>query len=123
MKPFNMKPFNIKNGHQSLMLSAALISAIAFTGCAEQEEITDTTEPPTNVMNEVIDSDVTMRVRKALLNDDSLQKFDITVVTRKGDVLVTGEVGSKNMIDHVKNLVIRVEGVHSLHEHLTINAS
>lgn len=110
----------MKNGHRLLVLSATLISAIALAGCTEQEDNAATTVPPTAVMSEVIDSDVTIRIETALLGDETLKNLDITVVTRKGDVLLTGEVDSQSQIDYVDKLVMSIEGVHTLHDHLTI---
>lgn len=108
----------MKNGYRLLALSAAFISAIVLNGCNEQEDIATTIVSPI----EVIDSDVTLRVETALLGDDMLKNRDITVVTRKGDVLLTGEVASQSQIDHVDKLVMSIEGVHALHNHLTIKA-
>lgn len=113
----------MKNCPKLFVLSAALISAIFLTGCNKQEDIAAKLLLPTKVISEVIDSDVTMRVKTALFADEALKNFNITVQTRKGDVLLTGEVDNQSWIEPLDKLIRSIEGVHTIHNHLTIKTS
>jgi osmotically-inducible protein OsmY len=109
----------MKNRYRLLVLSAAFISAIVLTGCNAQEDIAAMILPPT----EVIDSNVNIRIETTLFADQALKHLDITVATRKGDVLLNGELDNQSRIDHVDKLVMSIKGVNSTHNHLTINRS
>jgi hyperosmotically inducible protein len=63
---------------------------------------------------------VTSRVEQALLGDERLRRLQLTVLTRKNDVLLTGFVDNQNYIDDVNKLVRDIEGVHTLHNHLSV---
>lgn len=74
-----------------------------------------------NTVGELVDDiDVTARVRAALLRDDSVKSFDITVVTRKGDVQLSGFVDNQRQIDLATQAAKNIQGVHSVHNELTI---
>lgn len=70
---------------------------------------------------EVSDGQVTENVKTALLLDEKIKDFDIAVVTLKGDVRLTGFVDTQSQIDNVTKLVRNAEGVHSIHDELSIN--
>jgi hyperosmotically inducible protein len=55
-------------------------------GCNKVPEVTATQAP-----GNVADIDVTTNVKRALLQDESLKRFDITVIALKGDVRLIGE--------------------------------
>lgn len=102
------------------ILSATLVGMTTIVGCNKSQEATDTTKPSTSIKTEISDSDVTMKVKTALLNDEQAKSFDIAVVTLKGDVRLTGAVDNQNQLDHIVKLVRSIEGVHSIHDELTI---
>ena len=91
-----------------------------LTGCNKAHE-TPVPEGSGSAMGrEVEDSEVTVKVKTALLVDENTKAFDIAVVTTKGDVRLTGVVDTQNQVDQVDKIVRSVEGVHSIHDELTI---
>lgn len=68
----------------------------------------------------VADGDVTTNVKTALLKDDRLKAFDIGVDTQKGDVRLSGTVDSQAQVDEVIKLARATDGVHSIHDELTV---
>jgi hyperosmotically inducible protein len=69
---------------------------------------------------EVKDEEVTSSVKLALLNDKKVSSFDIAVATLKGDVKLTGFVDNQSQIDYIHQLVRSTNGVHSIHDELSI---
>lgn len=66
------------------------------------------------------DIDVTTKVKTALLTDADVKRFDISVETTKGDVRLGGVVDNQGQIDNAVKIVRSVDGVHSVHDELTI---
>lgn len=107
----------MKKWNGLLILSATLF--ILFTtvsGCNSSESAVDVADEAF----EIKDSEVTSRVEQALLADERLSRLKLTVLTRKGDVLLTGYVDNQNYIDDVNKLVRNIEGVHTIHNHLSV---
>ncbi len=67
-----------------------------------------------SVGNVVDDGIITARVKSALLADPNMKSFDIAVVTRKGEVQLSGFVNSQDQIDQAKYIANKVEGVTSV---------
>lgn len=61
--------------------------------------------------NAVDDGVITASVKTALLADPGIKSFDIAVVTRKGEVQLSGFVGSQTQIDQAVAIAQKVEGV------------
>lgn len=110
----------MKSYAKLFILSATVVGMTTIVGCNKPQEVTDTTKPSTSVKTEISDSDVTMKVKTALHSDEMVKSFDIAVVTTKGDVRLTGTVDSQDQLDYIDKLVRSIEGVHSLHDELTI---
>jgi hyperosmotically inducible protein len=64
--------------------------------------------------NQVDDSVVTTKVKSALLADAEVKSLEIAVVTRKGEVQLSGFVGTQAQIDHAIAVAKGVEGVQSV---------
>ena len=64
--------------------------------------------------NAVDDTVVTTRVKTALLADPQVKSADIAVVTRKGEVQLSGFVATQVQIDHAAAVTRGVEGVQSV---------
>jgi hyperosmotically inducible protein len=114
-----------------LLLSASTLAGVLtllIAGCNKPQELAGTPPPSAalgtaatkTVGDNVSDIDVTTKVKTALLGDEILKGFDIAVVTRNGDVRVNGIVDTQSQIDHADKLVRGIEGVHSIHDELSI---
>lgn len=75
---------------------------------------------PASVGNTVDDSIVTTRVKSALLNEASIKSLDIAVVTRKGEVQLSGFVDNQQQIDRALVLARGIEGVVAVNNEMSI---
>ena len=66
------------------------------------------------------DGVVTARVKSALLSDPGVKSFDIAVVTRKGEVQLSGYVDNQEQIDRAVDAARAVEGVKSVGNEMSI---
>lgn len=113
-----------------LAAAAALLIALAAAGCSKAPEVAvvppatpapaDTPTPAPTATANVSDMDVTEHVKTALLQTESLKGADITVVTTKGDVRLTGTVQSQAQKDEALKVARAAEGMHTIHDELTI---
>ncbi len=74
----------------------------------------------TTVGTKVDDSIVTTRVKAALLNDASIKSLDIAVVTRQGEVQLSGFVDNQAQIDKALQIATATEDVKSVGNELSI---
>ena len=72
------------------------------------------------VGNSVDDGIITAKVKSALLADPAVKSFDIAVVTRKGEVQLSGFVDNQAQIDMAIALANKVEGVARIDSELSI---
>jgi hypothetical protein len=68
----------------------------------------------------VDDSVITARVKTALIGDDDVKALDINVTTRKGEVVLSGDVESQNQANRAIQLASNVEGVKSVSSKLKV---
>lgn len=101
------------------ILSTTLIAITMISGCNKPQEST-ATKPMSVVSTEVKDSEVTRNVKTALQLDEKIKDLDITVATLKGDVKLTGFADNQSQIDYVHQLVRSIQGVHTIHDELSI---
>ena len=116
--------------HQIAFAQAvALACAVSFgmTGCDSGQEVarapvplTMTKTASTTVGTEIDDSVITGRVRSALLGDPDVKSLDIKVETRKGQVQLSGFVGSQARVDHAIALTRKVEGVKGVENGMSV---
>ena len=64
--------------------------------------------------HEVSDSWITTKVKSELLADSVTKGFDVKVVTTGGVVVLSGKLANHDAIDHVKDVVEKVDGVKSV---------
>ena len=64
--------------------------------------------------HEVSDSWITTKVKSELLADSVTKGFDVKVVTTGGVVVLRGKLANHDAIDHVKDVVEKVDGVKSV---------
>lgn len=69
---------------------------------------------------EISDLDVTESVKTALLSDEATKGMDITVVTLKGDVRLTGVAATQLQMDRAVEITHPLAGVHAINNQLTL---
>ena len=72
------------------------------------------------VGNVVDDGILTAKVKSALLADPDVKSFDIAIVTRKGEVQLSGFVDNQAQIDRAIEIARGVEGVQSIGNEMSI---
>jgi hyperosmotically inducible protein len=72
------------------------------------------------VGNTVDDGIVTAKVKSALLSDPGVKSFDIAVVTRKGEVQLSGYVDNQLQMDHAVDVTRGVEGVQRIDNEMSV---
>lgn len=77
-------------------------------------------EGKATVGNTVDDGIITAKVKSALLSYPEIKSFDIAVVTRKGEVQLSGFVDSQAQINKAIDLARGVEGVKSINNEMSI---
>lgn len=108
---------------QTPFWGVAVVALAVLTGCDKVPDVASNVASPTttaaNAVN-VPDADVTTNVKTALRQDAALQQFNISVATIKGDVRLTGVVDMQSQIDAALKLARGAEGVHAIHDELTL---
>ena len=103
---------------------AATAAAGTVTGCSKPAAPADAVvaAPASNAASvmDLADVDVTTKVKTALLNEPTLKSFDIAVTTTQGDVRLNGMVDSQAQVDTALKLARAAEGVHTLHDELSV---
>lgn len=100
---------------------------LVVTGCdqpqqQQRQQASSTPAPYTTdtVPAEPSDLALTTSVKSALLDAPDINMFDIAVESTKGDVKLTGLVGTQAQIDETVRLVKLVDGVKAVHNELAI---
>jgi hyperosmotically inducible protein len=75
---------------------------------------------PTTIGNKLDAGIITSKVKAALLADANVKSFDIAVVTRKDEVLLSGFVDNREQMDRAIDIARKVEGVHSVSNEMSI---
>jgi osmotically-inducible protein OsmY len=101
-------------------LSITLVTVALLTACNKPPGNFEGIQRITSNAVNVVDADVTKNVENALLGDSDLNGFDITVITRKGDVRLVGVVDTQRQIDIAIKLTQEADGFHTIHNELTI---
>lgn len=76
--------------------------------------------PARTVGDQVDDSVITAKVKAALVADASIKSLDIAVVTRKGEVQLSGFVDNQGQIDRAVEVARGVENVRSVGNEMSI---
>ena len=77
-------------------------------------------ESTITVGNTVDDGVVTSRVKTALLGDESTKSRDIAIVTRKGEVQLSGFVDNQQQIDRAIEITHGIQGVSGVSNEMSI---
>jgi hyperosmotically inducible protein len=101
-------------------IDQALALTRAVAGVNEVENGITLKGPSSTVGTAIDDTTVTGRVKTALLADPGIRSFDISVLTHKGEVQLTGFVNSQAQIDQASKLAAAAEGASSVKNELLI---
>lgn len=102
---------------------AVLASSLLITSCERGNVNARTGAPDLTVTTEDgkgDDMNVTTAVYTALLEERQLKHLDIQVETRKGDVMLSGVVDSRQQSELAEKVAGRTSGVHAVNNKLTI---
>lgn len=75
---------------------------------------------PASVGTVIDDSILTTRAKSALLADPEIKSFDISVVSRKGNVQLSGFVDNLQQVQRAAAVVLTVEGVKAVTNELSV---
>jgi hyperosmotically inducible periplasmic protein len=101
-------------------IERAIAATQAVEGVKSVENGITLKDGKATVGNTVDDGIITAKVKSALLADPNVKSFDIAVVTRKGDVQLSGFVDSEAQIDQAVELARKVEGVANVGNEMSI---
>ena len=101
-------------------IDQALAITRSVAGVTEIENGVTLKGTPSTVGTKIDDASVTGRVKTALLADPDIKSFDISVVTFKGEVQLTGFVNSQAQIDLASQLASAAEGATSVKNELQV---
>lgn len=106
-------------GNQAQMDRAILV-ARGMQGVKVVANKMNLKEGAATIGNTVDDGIITAKIKSALLADPNIKSFDIAVVTRKGEVQLSGFVDNQPQIDHASELARAVAGVKSVANEMSI---
>ena len=101
-------------------IDRAIAATRAVEGVKSVENGITLKDGKATVGNTVDDGIITAKVKSALLADPNVKSFDIAVVTRKGDVQLSGFVDNQAQIDQAIELARKVEGVANVGNEMSI---
>ncbi len=101
-------------------IDLAVTVAGAVTGVKSvQNKVSLQSRAPT-VGGKIDDTVVTAKVKAALLADESIKSLDIGVITRQGDVQLSGFVNNQSQIDRALAVVSGIAGVSRVSNEMSI---
>jgi hyperosmotically inducible protein len=103
-----------------IAVDRAILVASRVEGVSKVENAMTVKTGTTSVGNEVDDSILTTRVKSAFIADAVVKGFDISVVTRKGNVQLTGFVENQTQIDRATSIVRDIKGVTAVENKLKL---
>jgi len=101
-------------------IDQAIAVARSVAGVTEIENGVTLKGTPSTLGTKIDDASVTGRVKTALLADPDIKSFDISVLTFKGEVQLTGFVNNQGQIDMASKLAGAAEGASSVKNELII---
>lgn len=109
----------------ALPLALSLAFTLGLAACSKTETTAVVpSDPPaastTPVATAIDDTVVTSRVKSALMADDTVKSFDVSVETVQGEVRLSGMVDTQAQHDQAVSLARAVEGVTSVKNELTV---
>lgn len=116
----------------NVTLSLLLLAVITLAGCDKSTPTypgaTKTTDDKSSVAHAedssvpvaISDANISNDVKTALLMDEDLKNFDISVVSTKGDVRLSGQLANADQISQAVRVAKGVVGVKAVHDELTL---
>ncbi len=101
-------------------LDRATVAARTVTGVKNVQNNVTLKGAPTTAGNKLDDSVITTRVKAALLGDESVKSSDISVVTQKEEVQLSGFVNNQVQMDRAIQIAREVEGVRKVTNEMVI---
>jgi len=105
---------------EQAQIDKALAITQAVAGVTTVENSVTLKGSPSTVGTKIDDATVTGRVKTALLADAAIRSFDISVVTYKGEVQLTGFVNNQSQIDAAVQIASATEGATSVKNELMV---
>lgn len=101
-------------------LDRATVAARSVTGVKNVQNNVTLKGAPATVGNKLDDSVTTTRVKTALLGDEAVKSSDISVVTLKNEVQLSGFVNNQSQMDRAIQITRGVEGVRKVTNEMEI---
>lgn len=101
-------------------IDLALAVTRAVTGVKSVQNNVSLKSAAPTVGGKVDDTLVTTKVKAALLADEGIKSLDIAVITRQGEVQLSGFVNNQNQIDRALEVARSVEGVRAVGNEMSI---
>jgi hyperosmotically inducible protein len=92
----------------------------AVTGVKSVQNNVSLKSAAPTVGGKVDDTIVTTKVKAALLADENVKSLDIAVITRQGEVQLSGFVNNQSQIDRAMDVVRSIDGVISVSNEMSI---
>ena len=103
-------------------IDRAVAVAQAVAGVTSVDNKVSLKGPATTVGTKLDDGVITTRVKSALLADKAVSSADIAVVTRNGEVQLSGFVNNQGQIDRALEVVRATEGVTKVSNEMKIKS-
>lgn len=101
-------------------IDRAITATRAVAGVTSVENKLSVKEGSATVGSAIDDGVITTTVKSALLADPNIKSLDIAVITRKGEVQLSGFVNSQSQIDQATAIARKVDGVTKVDSEMSI---
>lgn len=106
--------------NDALQIDRAVAVTQAVAGVKEVQNRLVVKVGDATVGSNVDDTVITSRVKAALLADKDAKSVDVSVETRKGEVMLSGFVATKSQISLAEKIATKQEGVKSVRNELSV---
>jgi hyperosmotically inducible protein len=110
----------MNKNYLKVQLSLSAVVLLLLMGCNKPSEVLHVLIPTSSKSSSVPDSEVSQKVQIAFLSIPGFEAFDIDVVSRKGDVRISGVVDSQSQIDAALKFAREIDGAHTINNQLTV---
>ena len=101
-------------------IDRAVTATRAVAGVTSVENKLSVKEGKATVGSAIDDGVITATVKSALLADPNIKSLDIAVITRKGEVQLSGFVNSQSQIDQATAIARKVDGVTKVDSEMSV---